>query len=75
MAALHEAPWLVSPANLPWVVSRRRCPIQGAGKCCRHMITGNTSAEGLAGPPELLKIEASRQCYIIGNVVRCAAVQ
>ncbi len=24
MAALHEAPWLVSPASLPWVVSRRR---------------------------------------------------
>ena len=24
VAALHEAPWLVSPAELPWVVSRRR---------------------------------------------------
>ena len=24
VAALHEAPWLVSPATLPWVVSRRR---------------------------------------------------
>ncbi len=24
MAALHEAPWLVFPASLPWVVSRRR---------------------------------------------------
>lgn len=24
MAALHEAPWFVPPASLPWVVSRRR---------------------------------------------------